>query len=247
MGASRALTGSATGTKMNSLQNTATRYESPEQTWQLAELHALPCPEFALQDALEYFLWHDNLTAENLEAGYAFARKYDIWEQEPDAMYECLTKARAGVAASKAVEQFKDSEREAAEAVMVRHSLPETHLDPKQPDALICEFKSETTLTFEVDTLTGKRQPVYEVVTETPMQIAYTGLQSKTPKMKGNFGEGSLDVVKRTRDEIELVEQTAIGNLVMHSVFLTEKAAVITKQYRLGTAPYSMLQGGRCW
>jgi hypothetical protein len=130
---------------------------------------------------------------------------------------------------------------------MVRHSVPETHFDPKQPDTLICEFKSETTVTFETDALTGKRQPVYEVLTETPMQIVYTGLRSKAPKMKGNFGEGALDVVKRNRDEIELVEQTLAGNLAMHSLFLTERAAIITKQYRLGADPYALIEGGRCW
>lgn len=133
---------------MNNLQTAAVQYESPERTWELAELHAQPCPEYALQDALEYFAWHDSLTAENLEAGYAFARKHDIWEQEPDAMAELIEQARANVVAAKAVERIKDWEREEDEAINLaewrqkqaaartaKQSTTETPTPPVKPPA----------------------------------------------------------------------------------------------------------------
>lgn len=90
-------------------------------------------------------------------------------------------------------------------------------------------------------------QPTFEVFDEDPQPMIYSGISTESPRVKGNLGESPLLVVKRTPTEIELLERTSSGNIVMHSLFLTEKIGVMTKQYGLGAAPHAYLQMGKCW
>lgn len=131
----------------------------------------------------------------------------------------------------------------------VRHAAPPTQLSPDQPDIIVCEFKSESEGTFVPEQATGLRQPQYKVVTEAVTQYAYSGLNTDAPKTRGNMGEADLLIIKRTETEIEMVERTGAGNVVMHSLFLPDKSAVVTKQYRMPGAgvPFAFMQLGKCW
>lgn len=96
---------------MTRVNDCVARYEEPARTWALAELHAQPIPEWALHDALAYFEWHNNLTPENMDRAYVFARKHDLWEQESDAMEKRLELVRANVATDKAKEEARHAAR----------------------------------------------------------------------------------------------------------------------------------------
>lgn len=93
---------------MTTLQHAGARCEPPSETWRLAREHAAPLPEWALHDALGYFIWHDNLTPANMTEAQRFAADFDLDEQAPEAMDERLALVRAEVAADKLREVEKE-------------------------------------------------------------------------------------------------------------------------------------------
>lgn len=87
---------------MTSVHTGTVRYESPDEIWQLAELHAQPFAEEALHDTLVWFAFRDALTPETLRAAHEFAVRHDLWDQDSDIMDERLEEVRAYVAADRA-------------------------------------------------------------------------------------------------------------------------------------------------
>lgn len=128
---------------------------------------------------------------------------------------------------------------------VVRHPDP-PGLTERLADTIVCEYRGVSTVEIVADESSKRLQPRYESSISAPLQVVYSEIQTASPKLKANMGETPLTVVKRTDDEIELAERTDAGNLVMHSLFLTEKAAIMTKQYRI-VQPFGLIMMGKCW
>lgn len=77
--------------------------------------------------------------------------------------------------------------------------------------------------------------------------ILLAGLDSGSPVLRGNLGESKLEVLRRIKDVIWLVEMPPLGGVNIYTLFLESRTVVESKQMLLlGIEPYGSMAIGKC-
>ena len=81
---------------------------------------------------------------------------------------------------------------------------------------------------------------------EPPWTVVFAGLDSDSPRFKGNLGEAPLVVLRRTSDTVWLAEVLPIRGLNVWTIFFDSQIVILSKQYKLLDQPFGLLSMGRC-
>jgi len=92
----------------------------------------------------------------------------------------------------------------------------------------------------------GKDDVKAVVSKDDPWVVIFAGLDSASPKLKGNMGESSLEVIRRESDGIWLAEKPLLGGVNIWTVFFSTRIAILSKQYTIGGKPFGMMSMGHC-
>ncbi len=77
--------------------------------------------------------------------------------------------------------------------------------------------------------------------------IILAGLDSSSPVLRANLGESKLEILRRTKEVIWLVEKPPLGGVNIYALFLKSRTVIESKQQLfLGNEPYGSLAIGEC-
>lgn len=128
--------------------------------------------------------------------------------------------------------------------------------DYEQPlgkDIINCEFKVTSAFTYknDKDSLSENNRKVYYKTSVAPEDkkslITFAGLSTKEPKIKGNFGDSPLSILKNDSETIVMAEQSLMGDTFIYTVFKKERVATWYKSYKMLVVPFGMLSMGYCY
>ena len=78
--------------------------------------------------------------------------------------------------------------------------------------------------------------------------MTFSGLDTKSPVVKGNNGEDPLTIVSNTDSELILASANSFGDVFFYNVYKTQKVATWYKSYAMfGITPYASLSMGYCY
>ncbi len=109
-----------------------------------------------------------------------------------------------------------------------------------------CEFKVFSKFTFS--SLNKDELIKYGTSNQKqPVSIVFSGLDTKTPIMKGNNGEDPLLILPGTENEINLASFNSNGDMFMYKIYKKQKLATWYKSYDMFGSPYTVLSMGYCY
>ena len=75
----------------------------------------------------------------------------------------------------------------------------------------------------------------------------FVGLDTNTPRIKGNMGENPLRVIRRTSEGLWLAEEPPLGGVNLWTIFFKKKMFTCSKQYPLMSGnPLGVMFMGYC-
>lgn len=112
---------------------------------------------------------------------------------------------------------------------------------PIAGDTITCDF-GVASYAVEDD---GKLRAYVD--TNEPIVLTFVGLSSKTPKLEGNIGSSSLQLVRDDGDEVVLVERNGPGNVFTYTISRRRRQAIGTKALFIRESPFGLASVGRCY
>ena len=106
-----------------------------------------------------------------------------------------------------------------------------------------CSFRQALAATMDNDQVRYSRGAENEADT-----VAFSDLDTDTPKMVANLGQSSLRVASRARGVVGLVNtpNAAAGTIEVYMIFTESGVVVRTAQYRLLGTPFATMEMGFC-
>ena len=101
-------------------------------------------------------------------------------------------------------------------------------IKPLAGDTIVCSYQLGAYASTSDE---GHHNPYAELVNGKAFPIAYAGLNTSHPTMKGNLGEAPLVKAAEDEDQIVLVERNALGNVFTHTISRSLRRAIWTKSY----------------
>lgn len=106
---------------------------------------------------------------------------------------------------------------------------------------LICTFSYVSTFDPK-----GQNDVVAKVHKQEPWSVIFAGLDSGSPKIRGNMGESPLKVIRSDPSTLWLAEEPPLGGVNLWTIFLDTRTAILSKQYPIFGTPFGMMAMGRC-
>lgn len=106
---------------------------------------------------------------------------------------------------------------------------------------LICTFSYGATFDPK-----GQDDVAAEVDKKESWSVIFAGLDSGSPKMRGNMGETPLRIIRSNPSTLWLAEEPPLGGVNLWTIFLDTRIAILSKQYLLIGRPFGMMSMGHC-
>lgn len=111
-------------------------------------------------------------------------------------------------------------------------------------NTISCQFKVISDFSLEA---TAKKISYNSSENSLPIDIVFSGLDTKSPILKGNNGEDPLVILSNTDSKITMVSSNAFGDIFLYKIYKDAKVATWHKSYDLFGNPYAMLSMGYCY